>query len=151
MYSPNVKGGAPKQKPRTLFEKVRLEVVLDDSKIQVLSLNIIEDEDAFIPYYDRTTSSIENILANRQYTGCTVNFKTILVTRYTRRFITPKKNGRSYQIPKKPSSMKTLSIEFKNCAKTADETPPWAEGVCFRDCFTVPIVNPRFTSALPKA
>ena len=55
MYSPKVKGGAPKQKPRTLFEKVRFEVVLDESKIQVLSLNIIEDEDAFIPYYDSTT------------------------------------------------------------------------------------------------
>ena len=54
MYSPKVKGGAPKQKPRTLFEKVRFEVVLDESKIQVLSLNIIEDEDAFIPYYDST-------------------------------------------------------------------------------------------------
>ncbi len=54
MYSPKVKGGAPKQKPRTLFEKVRFEVVLDESKIQVLSLNIIEDDDAFIPYYDST-------------------------------------------------------------------------------------------------
>ena len=54
MYSPKVKGGAPKQKPLTLFEKVRFEVVLDESKIQVLSLNIIEDEDAFIPYYDST-------------------------------------------------------------------------------------------------
>ena len=54
MYSPKVKGGMPKQKPRTLFEKVRFEVVLDESKIQVLSLNIIEDEDAYIPYYDST-------------------------------------------------------------------------------------------------
>jgi hypothetical protein len=54
MYSPKVKGDTPKQKPRTLFEKVRFEVVLDESKIQVLSLNIIEDEDAFIPYYDST-------------------------------------------------------------------------------------------------
>ena len=54
MYSPKVKGDKPKQKPRTLFEKVRFEVVLDESKIQVLSLNIIEDEDAFIPYYDST-------------------------------------------------------------------------------------------------
>ena len=54
MYAPKVKGGVPKQKPRTLFEKVRFEVVLDESKIQVLSLNIIEDEDAFIPYYDST-------------------------------------------------------------------------------------------------
>ena len=54
MYLPKVKGGVPKQKPQTLFEKVRFEVVLDDSKIQVLSLNIIEDEDAFIPYYDST-------------------------------------------------------------------------------------------------
>ena len=53
MYSPKVKGGAPKQKPRTLFEKVRFEVVLDETKILVLSLNIIEDEDAFIPYYDK--------------------------------------------------------------------------------------------------
>lgn len=35
-----------------LFEKIRFEVVLDDSKIQVLSLNIIENKDAFIPYYD---------------------------------------------------------------------------------------------------
>lgn len=52
MYFPQVKGGTPKQKPRTLFEKVRFEVVLDNSKIQVLSLNIIEGEDAFIPYYD---------------------------------------------------------------------------------------------------
>ena len=33
---------------------MRFEVVLDESKIQVLSLNIIEDEDAFIPYYDST-------------------------------------------------------------------------------------------------
>lgn len=54
MYSPKVKGSAPKQKPRTLFEKIRFEVVLDESKIQVLSLNIIEDEDVFIPYYDST-------------------------------------------------------------------------------------------------
>ena len=52
MYSLKAKGGASKQKPQTLFEKVRFEVILDDSKIQVLSLNIIEDEDAFIPYYD---------------------------------------------------------------------------------------------------
>lgn len=55
MYSPKVKGRTPKQKTCTLFEKVRFEVVLDDSKIQVLSLNIIEDEDAFIPYYDSTS------------------------------------------------------------------------------------------------
>ena len=39
---------------KEVFEKVRFEVVLDESKIQVLSLNIIEDEDAFIPYYDST-------------------------------------------------------------------------------------------------
>lgn len=53
-YFPKVKGGILKQKPHTLFEKVRFEVILDDSSIQILSLNIIEDEDAFIPYYDNT-------------------------------------------------------------------------------------------------
>ena len=73
MYSPKVKGGAPKQKPRTLFEKVRFEVVLDESKIQVLSLNIIEDEDAFIPYYDSTAQVLisENsdiLLKSREFT-----------------------------------------------------------------------------------
>ncbi len=41
-----------KNKPQPLFEKVRFEVVFDDSKIQVLSLFVIENEDPFIPYYD---------------------------------------------------------------------------------------------------
>jgi len=73
MYSPKVKGGVPKQKPRTLFEKVRFEVVLDESKIQVLSLNIIDDEDAFIPYYDSTAQVLisENsdiLLKSREFT-----------------------------------------------------------------------------------
>lgn len=54
-YSPKTKGNTQKSRPLTLFEKIRFEVVLDDSTIQVLSLNIIEDGDAFIPYYDRIT------------------------------------------------------------------------------------------------
>lgn len=41
-----------------MFEKIRFEIVFDDSKIQVLLLNIIEDEDTFIPYYD----TIEQVL-----------------------------------------------------------------------------------------
>lgn len=75
MYSPKVKGVAPKQKPHTLFEKVRFEVVLDESKIQVLSLNIIEDEDAFIPYYD----SAEQVLISE---NCDVLFKSKEIKRF---------------------------------------------------------------------
>lgn len=53
MYSLKSSKEEPEPKLQTLFEKVRFEVVLDDSNIQVLSLNIIEGEDEFIPYYDR--------------------------------------------------------------------------------------------------
>lgn len=75
MCSPKVKGVAPKQKPHTLFEKVRFEVILDESKIQVLSLNIIEDEDAFIPYYD----SAEQVLISE---NCDVLFKSKEIKRF---------------------------------------------------------------------
>lgn len=72
MYSPKAKTGGIKQKPLTLFEKVRFEVVLDDSKIQVLSLNIIEGEDAFIPYYDSVcqvliSENSEVLLKSREF------------------------------------------------------------------------------------
>ena len=72
-------------------------------------------------------------------------------TRYTKRFTTPRKNGRLSPIPKKPLLTRTPSIEFKSYARTADETPPRAEKVCFRDCFTVPIANPNFISAPQRA
>lgn len=43
--------------------------------------------------------------------------------------------------------MRILSTAFKNYEETADEIPPRAEKVCFRDCYIVPIVNPSFISA----
>lgn len=52
MYSLKTKPGEQRPRHKTLFEKIRFEVILDDSEIQVLSLNIIEGEDIYIPYYD---------------------------------------------------------------------------------------------------
>ena len=67
--------------------------------------------------------------------------------KYTRRFTTPRKNGRSFLIRKKLLLMRIPSIAFKNYERTVEGIPLRAEKVCFRDCFTVLIANPSFISA----
>lgn len=37
---------------RTLFEKVVFDVAYDESNVQMISINIVEDNELFIPYYD---------------------------------------------------------------------------------------------------
>ena len=103
------------------------------------------------PYrWDQVT--VRHILENRQYTGCTVNFKSTFVGFRLRKKCTfPKKNGRLFRTHKKRLLMKILLKECRNSESIAAEIRQREKRVCFRDFFTVPTVALNCITALQKA
>ncbi len=103
--------------------------------------------------YAWTTSSIEHILANRQYTGCTVNFKTTLVSYKVHK--TVHNPEEEWQII--PNTQEAIIDEdtFNRVQELRENrrrnTATGRERVCFRDCSTVPIANPSSISAPQRA
>ena len=85
-------------------------------------------------------SSIEHILENRQYTGCTVNGKSTTVSYKVHKVIEIPKE--EYQVI--PDTQEAIISEHRNSERTNAETRQQAEKACFRDWFTVPTAERSF-------
>lgn len=90
--------------------------------------------------YRWSENSINHILANRQYTGCTVNFKTTFVSFKVKKTVhIPEEKWQVIPNHRKQSLMKIPSTVCKSFVTTAAETPQQVEQVSFRDFCIVPI------------
>ena len=93
------------------------------------------------PYrWDQVT--VRHILENRQYTGCTVNFKSTFVSfKVKKKVHIPKKNVRLSLTHKKRLLMKILLRECRNSESIAAEIRRREKRACFQGFFTVPTVD----------
>ena len=103
------------------------------------------------PYiWDQTT--VRHILENRQYTGCTVNFKSTFVSFKVKKKCTfPKKSGKSSQTHKRRLLMMTPLKEYRNSESTAAEIQRREKQVYFRGFSIVLIAVLNCITVLQKA
>lgn len=101
--------------------------------------------------YGWRENSIDHILENRQYTGCTVNGKSTTVSyKIIKSLKDRKRNIKLSPTRRKQSSAKTFGYECRNSEKTNADIRQQAKKVCFRDWFTVPTAEQNFIFVLQK-
>ena len=102
--------------------------------------------------YQWCVKSVAGILERREYTGCTVNFKTYTKSlKFKKRMENPIENQKYSRIPSPLSLRKDSGNGYRSCGRTNAGRQKQEGPACFPACSTALTAGPSCTSAPAKA